>query len=44
MTDELLMISDWLGLPVVTILAMESLGVYSKPVYNLLEEAGREVL
>lgn len=44
MTDDLLVLGDWLGSLGVTIVAMESTGVYWKPVYNLLDEEGREVL
>lgn len=36
-TDELLMLSDWLRAVGVTHIAMESTGVYWKPIYNLLE-------
>ena len=38
MTKELLAMSDWLKEHWVTQVAMESTGVYWKPVYNLLEE------
>jgi transposase len=42
MTADLLALSDWLsdGLPArgIGVLAMESTGVYGKPVYNLVEE------
>jgi transposase len=37
MTDELLALADWLGAAQVTHVAMESTGVYWKPIYNLLE-------
>ena len=37
MTPDLLALSDWLGERGVTHVAMESTGVYWKPVYNLLE-------
>jgi transposase len=37
MTDELLALSDWLAEAGVTHVAMESTGVYWKPVYNVLE-------
>jgi transposase len=37
MTDELLALSDWLTEAGVTHVAMESTGVYWKPIYNLLE-------
>jgi len=36
-TDELLRLSDWLAQAGVTHVAMESTGVYWKPVFNLLE-------
>jgi len=38
MTNELLLLSDWLAQHKVTHVAMESTGVYWKPVYNLLEQ------
>ncbi len=37
MTDDLLELADWLASLAVTHLAMESTGVYWKPVFNLLE-------
>lgn len=37
MTDELLELSDWLTAAGCTHVAMESTGVYWKPIYNLLE-------
>ena len=37
MTGELLVLSDWLRAKGVTHVAMESTGVYWKPLYNLLE-------
>ncbi|MBW1690463.1 MAG: IS110 family transposase [Deltaproteobacteria bacterium] len=37
-THDLLLLHDWLGAHKVTHVAMESTGVYWKPVYNLLEE------
>ena len=37
MTDDLLALADWLRLTDCTQVAMESTGVYWKPVYNLLE-------
>ena len=43
-TRELLRLSDWLAEFEVTHVAMESAGVYWKPVYNLLEVAGFELL
>ncbi len=44
MTDELLALSDWLEGLGVTHIAMESTGVYWRPVYNLLEGDGRTVI
>lgn len=38
MTDELLALGDWLAAAGVTHVALESTGVYWKPVWNLLEE------
>ena len=38
MTADLLALSDWLAAQGVTHLAMESTGVYWKPIYNVLEE------
>src|SRR5947207_2265710 len=37
-TAELLRLGDWLAAQAVTIVAMESTGVYWKPVWNLLED------
>jgi transposase len=37
MTEDLLKLSDWLSANQVTTVAMESTGVYWKPIYNLLE-------
>lgn len=37
MTDDLLMLADWLRVGQVTHVAMESTGVFWRPVYNLLE-------
>jgi transposase len=37
MTDELLAMSDWLTAHEVTHVAMESTGVYWKPIWNILE-------
>ena len=37
MTDELLALADWLRVVEVSHIAMESTGVYWKPIYNLLE-------
>jgi transposase len=44
MTRELLGLLDWLQEKGVTCLAMESTGVYWKPVYNLLEGQGIELM
>lgn len=44
MTRELLRLADWLGEEGVSHVAMESTGVYWKPVYNLLEGLGIELL
>src|SRR5713226_1847124 len=44
MTAELLQLADWLLEKAVTHVAMESTGVYLKPVYNLLEGIGLELL
>lgn len=43
MSADLLALSDWLRGRALGVLAMESTGVYWKPVYNLLEE-GRQIL
>ena len=43
MTDELLALADWLGAGGVTHVAMESTGVYWKPIFNILE-SGFQVL
>lgn len=37
MTDDVLLLSDWLAANAVTHVAMESTGVYWKPIYNILE-------
>jgi transposase len=44
MTSDLLVLYDWLKAHGVTHVAMESTGVYWKPVYNLLEEDFRILL
>jgi transposase len=44
MTRELLALADWLGTTGVTHVAMESTGVFWKPVYNLLEGRGLTLL
>src|SRR5437868_5495654 len=38
MTEDLLALSDWLAASGCTHVAMESTGVYWKPIYNLLED------
>jgi transposase len=43
-TDGLLELADWLTTLGITHVAMESTGVYWKPVYNLLEGGGLELL
>lgn len=43
MTADVLALSDWLSARGISVLAMESTGVYWRPVYTLLEE-GRTVL
>jgi len=44
MTDDLLRLREWLLEGGVTHVAMESTGVYWKPVFNLLEDHGMELL
>jgi transposase len=44
MTDDLLALGDWLDSLEVKVAAMESTGVYWKPVHNLLEAEGRELV
>jgi transposase len=44
MTADLLALHDWLGGLGVTHIAMESTGVYWRPIYNLLEDEGRAIL
>src|SRR2546429_5496718 len=39
MTDELLRLRDWLGAAQCSHVAIESTGVYWKPVFNILEDA-----
>ena len=41
MTADLLALSDWLADLGVKQIALESTGVYWRPVFNILEEAGR---
>ncbi len=43
-TGDLCLLADWLGEKQVTIVAMESTGVYWIPVYELLEERGFDVI
>src|SRR6266702_8507573 len=38
MTDDLLALADWLATEGVTHVAMESTGVFWKPIFNLLED------
>jgi len=40
-THDLLQLADWLGECGVTHVALESTGVYWKPVWNILEEQSR---
>jgi hypothetical protein len=44
MTADLLALGDWLAGLQVTAMALESTGVYWRPVYNLLEGEGRELV
>jgi transposase len=44
MTRDLLALADWLTAEGCTHVAMESTGVYWKPVYNLLEDTGLHVI
>lgn len=44
MTADLLQLADWLEQEQVTHVAMESTGVYWKPIYNVLETTGLELL
>lgn len=44
MTEDLLGLADWLLLNKCTIVAMESTGVYWKPIYNVFEATGMETL
>ena len=44
MTDDILEMVDWLKSVKCTIAAMESTGVYWKPVYNILESEGIEAI
>ena len=43
LTDDLLALADWLAERQVAVVALESTGVYWRPVYNLLEE-GRDIV
>jgi transposase len=44
MTASLLALSDWLGGLAISHVAVESTGVYWRPVFNILEAAGREIV
>lgn len=44
MTQDLLGLAEWLEAKRVTVVAMESTGVYWKPLFNVLEERGFELL
>src|SRR6266853_634044 len=44
MTPDLLQLREWLQSEGVTHVAMESTGVYWKPVFNLLEDQGMELM
>ncbi len=44
MTDDLMRLADWLQEEQVSHVAMESTGVYWKPIYNVLESTGLELL
>ena len=44
MTADLLALHDWLAHHSVTHVAMESTGIYWRPVFNLLEDEGRTIL
>lgn len=44
MTESLLKLADWLLANNCTAVAMESTGVYWKPIYNILEATGMEIL
>jgi len=44
MTEDLQKLATWLQEHRITVVAMESTGVYWKPVYNILELAGFEIL
>lgn len=44
MTRELLAMADWMAAQGVTHVAMESTGVYWKPIYNILESRFRVLL
>ena len=44
MTNDLLRLKDWLKDNLVTHVAMESTGVYWKPVFNILEDAFQVML
>jgi transposase len=44
MTADLLTLADWLSTHAITHVAMESTGVYWRPVFNLLEDEARTVI
>lgn len=44
MTDDLILLVDWVKSKGCTHVAMESTGAYWKPIYNLLELEGNETL
>lgn len=44
MTDDILQLWEWLNEMNCQVVAMESTGVYWKPVYNILEEKGVEII
>jgi len=44
MTESLLQLADWLVANNCTAVAMESTGVYWKPIYNILEATDMEIL
>ena len=43
-TADLLKLADWLGSLQVTQVAMESTGIYWRPVFNVLEDDGRTLV
>jgi len=44
MTRDLLALTEWLRSVAVSYVAMESTGVFWQPIYNVLEDAGLDVL